>query len=312
MAELPTEATYDLETVLSAVVTVATRIPPDALTAGVLGTERAGHGVLIDRGLVLTIGYLVTEAHEVWLTLADGQTVPGDVLGYDQATGFGLIQALAQVEQKPLPLGSSANSAVGEPVLVAGSGGAENVIPARLVAKQEFAGYWEYVLDEALFTAPAHPNWGGTAVVNNAGELIGVGSLQIQEAEVNGQTEDLNMVVPIDLLKEILTDLRTTGRANRKPRPWLGLYATEAEEHVVVLGLSERGPARDAGIEPGDVIVAVDGTEISGLAQFFRTVWACGEAGCDIEFSLIRDGRMRQALVTTEDRMSLLRRPQIH
>ncbi|MEL6311133.1 MAG: S1C family serine protease [Pseudomonadota bacterium] len=312
MSISPDDYAFDLEEALAAVVGVTTKIPADAMTADVLGTERAGHGVLIDRGLVLTIGYLVTEAQEVWLSYGDGASVRGDVLGYDQVTGFGLIQALGQLPIKPLTIGSSERAKVGDHVVVAGAGGVSEAISARLVAKQEFCGYWEYMLDEALFTAPSHPNWGGTAVLDSDGGLIGVGSLQIQNAEVNGETSDINMVVPIDLLKPIVDDLRSTGQADRVPRPWLGLYATETDDHVVTIGVSGDGPADAAGVQPGDVIVAVGADEVTTLGDFYRAVWNVGDAGVDVILSLVREGRMRQAIVTSADRSKLLKRPVMH
>ena len=312
MSVEPARFEFDLGAALDAVVSISTKVPPDGLTASVLGTERAGHGVLIDRGLVLTIGYLITEAQQIWIGFRDGRTVPGDVLGYDQATGFGLVQLLARVETRPVPLGSSREARVGDHVVVAGSGGPDAVIEARLVAKQEFAGYWEYLLDEALFTAPAHPNWGGTAVLDSAGRLIGLGSLQIQDALVNGQSQDLNMIVPIDLLKDILPDLKTRGQADRPPRPWLGLYATEVDDHVVVLGLADNGPAVEAGVASGDVVVAVGNQQVDTLAGFYRAVWATGEAGCDVILSLVRDGRVRQVIIGSADRAARLKRPLMH
>ena len=217
-------------------------IPGDAFTAETLGTERAGNGVLIrGNGLVLTIGYLITEAETIWLSLSDGRSVPGHVLGYDQETGFGLVQALAKLDMPALEIGHSAAAAVGERVVVAGAGGRQRSVAARIVAKQEFAGYWEYVLDEAIFTAPAHPNWGGTALIGPAGDLIGIGSLQLQQAVEKGQAQNLNMIVPIDLLNPILDDLMKFGRRNAPPRPWLGLYATEVENRLVIVGLADKG-----------------------------------------------------------------------
>ena len=189
-------------------------IPGDAFTAETLGTERAGNGVLIRAdGLVLTIGYLVTEAETIWLTLIDGRAVPGTVLAYDQATGFGLIQALARLDLPALPIGQSSAVSVGERVVVGGAGGRQKSVAARIVAKQEFAGYWEYVVDEAIFTAPSHPNWGGTALIGPRGELIGIGSLQLQEGREQGPPGDINMIVPIDLLGPIFDDLLTLGPA---------------------------------------------------------------------------------------------------
>ena len=183
----PEDYAYDLDRALNAVVGLRAIIPGDAFTAETLGTERAGNGVLIrGNGLVLTIGYLITEAETIWLSLNDGRSVPGHVLGYDQETGFGLVQALAKLDMPALEIGQSAAASVGERVVVGGAGGRQRSVAARIVAKQEFAGYWEYVLDEAIFTAPAHPNWGGTALIGPAGDLLGIGSLQLQQARREG------------------------------------------------------------------------------------------------------------------------------
>ncbi|MEO0797989.1 MAG: S1C family serine protease [Pseudomonadota bacterium] len=308
----PQDYSFDLSQTLNAVVLVTSQIPPDALTASVLGTERSGNGVVIERNLVLTIGYLVTEAQQIWLTLNDGRTVPGDVLAYDQATGLGLIQALGQLDITPIPIGTATRAEVGDELVVIGCGGRDNTIEAQLVAKQEFAGYWEYLLDEALFTAPAHENWGGTAVVAADGTLIGIGSLQIQDAEVNGEAQDLNMVVPIDLLPPILWNMKRTGTSGRPPRPWLGLYATETDDTVVVIGIADRGPAADAGIEPGDIIVAVGNKSVASLASFFKATWDEGPAGCSITLQIIRDGRPREAVLVSANRTELLKRPSLH
>src|SRR6202521_1157906 len=246
----PRDYGYDLERALAAIVGVRANIPADAYTADILGTERAGNGVLMRKdGLVLTIGYLISEADQIWLHLSDGSVVPGHGLGYDPATGFGLIQALAKLDLPALSLGRSGATKVGDKVVVAGAGGRERSVAAEIVAKQEFAGYWEYLLDEALFTAPAHPNWGGTALIGAGGDLLGVGSLQMQQAPERGRPGgDLNMIVPIDLLKPILDDMLKTGRANRPQRPWLGLYATEIEDKIVVVGLARGAPAQKAGL----------------------------------------------------------------
>src|SRR5438552_8497208 len=195
----PEDYAYDLDHALASVVGIRSVVPGDAFSAETLGTERAGNGVLFrDGGVVLTIGYLVTEAEQVWLSFSNGQTVPGHVLGYDQETGFGLVQALARVDLPALSLGTSGDAKIGESVVVGGAGGRQRSVAARIAARQEFAGYWEYVLDEAIFTGPAHPNWGGTAVIGPAGDLIGIGSLQIQQAAAQKRLEDVNMVVPID------------------------------------------------------------------------------------------------------------------
>lgn len=304
---------FDLEGAFRAVVGLSARIPDDAFTASILGTERAGHGVVIGRdGLVLTIGYLITEAETIWLSLADGRTVPGHVLGYDQATGFGLVQALAHLDFPELALGDSSAVKVGDRVVVAAAGGQNHALAAHVVARQEFAGYWEYVLDEAIFTAPAHPFWGGAAVIGPAGDLVGIGSLQLEQAGGEGKSHHLNMIVPINLLKPILGDLRTLGRVQRPPRPWLGLYATEVGDQVTIAGVTDGAPAERAELRAGDVVVAVGGTDVRDLAGFFRRVWSLGEAGVKVPLTLIRDGETTEITITSGDRERYLKTPRLH
>src|SRR5262252_9357998 len=205
---------FDVDRALSSVVGLHSIIPQDAFTAETLGTERAGNGVVIDDGLVLTIGYLITEAETVWLHLGDGRVMEGHALGFDAVSGFGLVQALGRMDIEPLPIGSSSATQIGDRVVVGGAGGRSRSVASQIIAKQEFAGYWEYLLDEAIFTHPAHPNWGGTGLISSAGELLGIGSLQL-ERERSGRAEHVNMIVPIDLLNPVLDDLRKFGRVNK-------------------------------------------------------------------------------------------------
>lgn len=304
---------YDLDRALSSMVGLHTIVPADAFTAETLGTERAGNGVLIrGDGLVLTIGYLITEAQTVWISLIDGRPVQGHVLAYDQATGFGLVQALARLDMPSLTLGDSAAAEVGDPVVVAGHGGRQRSVAARIVSKQEFAGHWEYVLDEAIFTTPAHPNWGGTALIGAAGDLLGIGSLQVQQSREGEDSEHLNMIVPIDLLKPILNDMLTLGRVNRPPRPWLGCYATEIENRIVIAGVATRGPAERADLRTGDIVLAVAGTQVNDAAGFFRRVWSLGHAGIEVPLLVYRDGRTFEVRVESADRGKFLKTPSLH
>jgi S1-C subfamily serine protease len=309
----PEDFDFELDRALNSVVGLKATIRADAFTVETLGSERAGHGVLIrSGGVVLTIGYLVLEAETVWITLPGGRVVPGDVLGYDQETGFALVRALAHLDLPSLPLGQSSNAEVGERVVVGGAGGRQQSVAARIVAKQEFAGYWEYVLDEAIFTAPAHPFWGGTALIGRSGELLGIGSLLIQQTAEGGQRQDVNMVVPIDLLKPILDDLLTLGRPNRPARPWLGLFATEIGSSVVIAGLFGKGPARQADLRPGDLLLGVGGAEVRTLAGFFRQVWALGPAGVEVPLQVSRKGRTFEVRVRSADRRQFLKGPTVH
>jgi len=302
---------YDLERALSAVVGLHSIIPSDAFTADTLGVERAGNGVLIDQGLVLTIGYLITEAETVWLHQGDGHVVQGHALGFDSETGFGLVQALGKVDLPVMPIGSSRSAEIGERVVVGGAGGRTRSLAGQLAAKQEFAGYWEYALDEAIFTFPAHPNWGGTALISSKGELIGIGSLQI-ERERDGKNEHLNMTVPIDLLNPVLDDLRKFGRVNKPVRPWLGLYSTEVEDKVVVVGIAPKGPAARAEIKTGDVVLAVAGDNVSTLAGFYKKIWARGQAGVEVPLTLYREGVTFDVRVNSSDRQKFLKQPKMH
>jgi S1-C subfamily serine protease len=302
---------FDLDSVLASVVGLHSIIPSDAFSADSLGTERAGNGVVIDDGLVLTVGYLITEAETVWLHLGDGRVVPGHALGFDQATGFGLVQALGRIDLDPLPIGSSADSQIGDRVVVGGAGGRTRSVASHIAAKQEFAGYWEYLLDQAIFTYPAHPNWGGTALISNRGELIGIGSLQL-EREREGKPEHVNMIVPIDLLKPILDDLRKFGRVNKPARPWLGMFTTEIDNRVVVVGISAKGPAGRAELKTGDVILAVRGEKITSQTQFYRKLWALGPAGVDVPLTVYHEGVTFDVTLTSTDRARLLKAPRMH
>lgn len=303
---------YDLDRALSSVMTLSATVPADAFTAETLGTERAGNAVLIRAdGLVLTIGYLVTEAASVWLTLGDGRVVPGHALGFDPETGFGLVQALGRIDVPPLPIGRSGAVSVGDRVVIAGAGGRRRSVAGTVAMRQEFAGYWEYVLDEAIFTRPSHPHWGGTALIGPEGELLGIGSLQLQQ-ERGAASENLNMVVPIDLLPPVLDDIVRTGRPDRPPRPWLGVFATEVEGKIAVAGTATGGPAETAGLQVGDLVLAVAGRAVEDLAGFFRQVWALGEAGVRVPLKLHREGRAFDVTVPSADRYSLLKRPVLH
>ena len=197
-------------------------------------------------------------------------------------------------------------------MVVAGVGGRKHSVAARIVAKQEFAGYWEYVLDEAIFTAPAHPFWGGTAVIGPTGELLGIGSLQVERKTESGEEGQLNMIVPIGLLTPILDDMLASGRADRPPRPWLGLYATELEGNVFVVGLAEGAPADRAGLRPGDLVIAVGGAEAKGLAGFFRRIWALGTAGVEVPLTIYRDGDTLELRIVSGERSRFLKAPRLH
>jgi S1-C subfamily serine protease len=307
----PDELAFDLDAALASVVTLHAEIPEDAFTASILGTERIGNGIVIaPDGLILTIGYLITEAQSLWITAHDGRVVEGHPLAYDFATGFGLVQPLGRLGLPALARGTAESIEPGDRVYVLARGGRAHALTAEVFARREFAGYWEYVLDEALFTHPLHPEWSGAALVDERGRLAGVGSLFVQE-EVGDETVKGNMFVPVDLLAPILPDLLRQGRSAHPPRPWLGMYAAEADGRLVVHGLVKGGPAYTAGVKLGDVIVDVGGVRPTGLADLFRQIWRHGAAGVEVPLGLARGAAAVQIRVRSADRETFLRRPSL-
>lgn len=294
---------------LDAVVKVRAQVPAEARTARTLGPLREGSGVIIDpSGLVLTIGYLILEASQVQVTDSAGRTVPAKVLGYDHASGFGLLRALSAVGgAQPLSLGLSESLDQGAEVLILSH--AENGPSgqgAYVVSRREFAGYWEYLLDKAIFTAPHHANFGGAALIDRSGRLLGIGSLQVPEA-IPGQPVPGNMFVPIDLLKPILSDLTVKGFSSTRRRPWLGAQMEAVGGHVMVRRVSKGGPAARSGLEAGQLIAGVGGEPVQGLADLYRKVWALGAPGVSVPLNVLKGVRVEEVSVVSGDRYDYLR-----
>jgi S1-C subfamily serine protease len=302
----------DLHSISRSVIKLRAVVPEDAFTAGILGSQRVGNGVVIDSsGLILTIGYLMTEATDVWLTNEHGQEIAAHPLAYDQVTGFGLILPLQKLGVAAIPLGSSTALLAGSEVHVVSARDFAEPQEAHVLARREFAGAWEYLLEEAIFTAPAHPHWSGAALIDGSGALVGLGSLLVREV-IAGEETNANMFVPIDLLKPILHSLQFTGRADRQPRPWLGVYAVELGGKVYVTGVVEGGPAQGADIREGDIISEVAQHEVGTLPEFYRRVWAVGPAGSGVPLTTMRGATQIHLNVRSVDRGELLKRPQGH
>ena len=288
-------------------------IPGRAFTATILGTEREGSGVAIDdEGLVLTIGYLIAEASRVTLTLEGGEAVDAAPIAYDHETGFGMVRATAALGVRPMPLGASAGVREGDRVIVAAFGGYGHAVDGKVVSKREFAGSWEYLLDEAIYTAPIHPYWGGAALIDRTGALVGTGSLYVEEAAAGGARRPGNMFVPIDLLRPIRDSMIRTGRADRARLPWLGMYTAEAAGRLVVTGVAPNAPADQAGVEPGDVILNAAGVAVEGLAQLYRTLWRAARPGEEIRFTLLRDDDVVTLRIRSGDRYDYFDLPRRH
>src|SRR5436190_8352076 len=291
-----------------AMVSITAHVPEDAVSAGLLGTERIGHGARIrDDGLIATIGYVVQEAEHVWIGTRS-TVVPGFVIGYDFDSGFALVKPTLPLHGRSIELGSAASLRVGDAVAVMSSGGNTQVIEARIVAKQEFAGRWEYVLDQAVFTAPPHDSWSGAALVDSEGRLCGLGSLVISGFEVNGASTMVNMFVPIDLLVPIVDEMCAHGRRLTPPRPWLGMLIHDDQQDLTVVGVYRNCPADKAGLRPGDIIVGIDDEPVVGLANMFRRVWSLGSAGVDVSLNVLRNTEKMQLKVHSGDRAGFQRK----
>lgn len=314
-AELqPEEDYYDfnLVEVLKSIAALRSEVPSDAYSAESMGTMRQGQAVHIGQGQMLTIGYLINEAETIWLTFSDKTVLPATVLGYDPESGLAILQTLGQVNVPAIAIGDSDHIRIGDPVIVGGAGGRKGSLAAEISARQEFAGYWEYLLDDALFATPSHPNWGGTALIGSKGELLGIGSLQLEQSREDDDEHPINMFVPINMLKPILEDLRKIGRPNRPARPWLGVHTAEIDGNLVVVGRARQGPARLGGLLRGDLIIGINGTHVHDLGKFYRLLWSLGPAGTQVHLLIVRDGKKMDLKLTSGNRGQHFKRPNLH
>jgi S1-C subfamily serine protease len=297
-----------LDEMIAPVVRIKVFINPDARTAQNLGHERQGSGIVIDaNGLVLTIGYLMVEAHAAEIITNDGRAIPANIVGYDHDTGFGLLQAIAPLKVRAMAFGKAADLKVGEPVLASSYGGRDGTVPAYIAARREFAGSWEYLIDGAIFTAPAHSHWSGAALINREGKLVGVGSLIVGDATGKGLGVAGNMYVPIDLLPPILADMINDGRAGNAPKPWIGMNTEDAHGRLIVSRVTPGSPAEKFGLKRGDVITSVGGDTPNSLADLYRKIWSRGEAGVEVPIDIERDGGKQHLDIKSMNRLDHLK-----
>ena len=297
----------NVEATLNAVVTLRATVPDTARTAFSLGTEREGSGIIIDdEGLVLTIGYLILEASDVEVSDARGEFVPADVVAYDYDSGFGLVKTRHPLGLKSIALGRSSQLVPGDTAFIIASIGPDYIQPVEVVDVREFAGYWEYLLDEAIFTAPSFDGFGGAALLSDEGRLVGVGSLIVHDAGPGQHPLPGNMFVPIDLLKPIFSDLIEHGRSTEDARPWLGVYTGMDRGHLFVFRVAPDSPAESGGMLRNDIIIAINDQPVAGMADFLRKLWAIGSAGVRVEISVLRDGQVTELEIETGDRYDWL------
>ncbi len=297
---------------ITAVVRLKAKALPDARTAAILGTERSGSGVLVRDGYVLTIGYLVIEADTIEITGPSGRAVPATLAAYDHASGFGLVKLATPLEAKPIALGDATQLGERDPALVIASGGESAAQVVYVVSRRAFSGSWEYLLESAIFTYPPIDNWSGAALIGKGGELLGIGSLIVADAVAPGTPLPGNMFVPIDLLKPILEDLIAQGRARGPARPWLGLNTEEVRGRLFVARVSSGGPAQRAGVERGDVVLAVGGEAVASQADFYRKLWARGAAGAEIPLKVLQGADVRELTLRSIDRLEWFRKKRVY
>ncbi len=303
----------DIVKKLDSIVSVNTSVPAGSFSAELLGTERAGHGIVIrEDGLIITIGYVLTEAELIWIGTGESTMVPGYIVANDYETGLGLVKPVMPIDFPAMEIGYINKLNEGDSVLIAGHGGSAYMIESRVIAKDEFAGRWEYMLDEAVYTSPPHPDWAGAALMGVDGKLYGVGCLLLQDGKSGELISGTNLFVPVDILLPDLEELCEFGGRRKPPRPWLGLLLQEELNELIITGIFSGCPADRAGLRPGDVIVSLNGKPVSGLSGFFRSVWDMGNAGVGIPLTILREEAQLDIVVKSGDRESSLRRGTIN
>jgi len=293
---------------IDAVVRIKVTAVPEARSLRTLGREREGSGVLIaPSGLILTIGYLILEADSIEVTDNSGKTVSATVAAYDHASGFGLIKPRIPLTAKGALVGSSSEVTATEKLIFATHGGKENASLATVASKRRFAGYWEYLIDDAIFTVPPRGDHSGAALINREGRLVGIGSLIVADAASANRRVPGNMFVPIDLAKPIVSEVTTAGRARETERPWIGMSTQEVEGRLFVLRVQEDGPAATAGLKAGDIILGIGGDKVESLEQFYTRLWSAGKPGTAIRLNVLQGASVREVEVRSMDRQQFMR-----
>ena len=304
---------FDLDTTLASVVKITSNVPEDAVSAKTLGTSREGSAISInDSGILLTIGYLVVDSDTIFLHLKNGRTIEATLIAYHHESGLALIQALSKTDMPFIPQVNKDNLKKGDSVIIAASGGIDKSISAKVVDRRQFAGSWEYMIDNAIFTKPFHPEWSGAALINEGGYLSGVGSLWLNDAEKVDDDSPGNMFVPIDLLTPIYADLLAHGQAKEPHRPWLGIYVAENMENLFISGVTLKGPAYMAGLNAGDILTTVNGKQVDSLPKLYRVLWSHGNAGVEFILTLIREGTEMEIRVKSDSRYNFISKRHNH
>jgi len=292
-----------LEALNEAMVGVRAEISKEANTSRFLGDLRHGNGVVIDdAGTILTIGYLVVEAQSVSVLTHEGKEHPARVVAYDAHSGIGVLRAMQPLGVRPAVLGDSAAVKEGDPMLVLTRHPQAPFSPARVVGRRTFVGYWEYMLENAIYTAPPVEHYAGAGLFDSNFRLVGIGSLFLESAGTVREDSPGNMFVPIGAFTSVREALMRTGRPPGPARPWMGLSLTEQHGRLMVLRVSSKGPAAKAGISVGDLLLAIDGQKVARMDELFRALWTRGQAGRRVRLTLLQGNELKEVTLVTGNR----------
>jgi S1-C subfamily serine protease len=293
------KAPAHLQKIIPAVVGIHSKIPLDRPSVLTLGPLRWGSGVIYDpQGYILTVGYIVSDAAEIQVSLQDGRTVPARLVGVDAQSGIGVIKMEGEGPWPAAPLGDSTRAAVGDTTATLGVDSDKKLVVTQgsIQEIKRFAGYWEYMIDRALIVAPYNPSFGGSPLVNGRGEVIGVTSLRL------GETPQVNLAIPIEYFIAVREELLAKGGLpSRPPRPWIGVYTVPTPQGLIVAGGSPTGPAAEAGFQRGDVIVRLNGQSVEGQEDFYQKLWQT-KVGDEIAIVVLRENKFEILKLKTVDR----------
>jgi S1-C subfamily serine protease len=286
-----------IELVVPATVAVAVEVPETHPSAAILGTERLGTGVVVDRaGLLLTVNYVVIGASSVEVTLLDETRVDGRVVAHDFASGLAVIEISAH-GLAALDLCPSSALGVGQDIFIVAAAG-ENKRRANsgmITSIAPFDAYWDYSLDRAITTTAMNPGLGGAPLLDSHGRVAGIASLDLNEI---GR---FTLAIPVDDFLTHRNELLQHGRRVSRPaRAWVGLYCYTFRDHVVIAGVLPGTPAEQAGLAAGDVVLTVDGQTIANRHELYSALWL-HRPGDVLEFRVFRNNAVKRLAVPSGD-----------
>lgn len=301
-------STDRLAQAVNAVIKVKVKAVPNARSLTTLGAEREGSGIIVGpNGLVLTIGYLIVEAESIELEDNAGKVLPATLVAYDHASGFGLVRSLVPLAIPPVELGDSGKLGESDSAIFASAGGIDAASSTTVVSRRRFAGYWEYMIDDAIFTSPPRFDHSGAALIDKSGALVGVGSLIVSDSSASPRRLPGNMFVPINLLKPILDELVKSGTSSRGRHPWLGITSQEMEGRVFISKVQSDGPAERAGLRAGDILLAVGATRVAKLEEFYNALWQGTRPGDELTLTVLQGAEVKTLVVKSMDRTEYMR-----